>query len=165
MTKISGDDHRRAGDGDLVKVCFRLDKADWHDHATETLWAEPVDGKRYRLKNVPFYAYGVSYDDTVTAAETDDGRVVQAVSERSGHSTYRIFVSNAETLQRFSDCWAPLERLGCTLERATERLFAVDVPREVDIHEAYEAMASGETAGVWDFEEAHVGHALKDRPR
>ena len=161
MRKASHDNLRRAGDGDLVKVCFKLDKADWHNHVTESLWAEPVDSKRYRLKNVPFYAYGVSYDDTVIVADTETERVVQAVSGRSGHSTYRIFVSNTETLQRFAEYWAPLEQLGCTFERATERLFAVDVPPEADIHKAYRALTKGETAGVWDFEEAHVGHVLK----
>jgi Domain of unknown function (DUF4265) len=103
----------------------------------------------------------VSYGDTVLAPQDDDGRVVQAVPQRGGHSTYRIFVSNTEALERFQEYWAPLAALGCTLERATERLLAVDVPPEVDIYRAYDALVSGATAGVWDFEEAHVGHDLK----
>jgi hypothetical protein len=149
------------GDSDLAKVTFALEKADWHDHARETLWAEALGGDRFQLRNVPFYAYGVSYGDTVLAPPTDEGRIVQRVSERGGHSTYRIFVSNTETLKRFAEYWAPLETLGCTLERATERLFAVDVPSEVDIYRAYDALTKGQAAGVWDFEEAHVGHVLK----
>jgi hypothetical protein len=157
-------DHQPLGDGgDLVKVTFALEKADWHDHARETLWAEPIDGDGFRLRNVPFYAYGVSYGDTVLAPPADEGRVVQGVSERGGHSTYRIFVSNTETLKRFREYWAPLEALGCTLERATERLVAVDVPPEADIYRTYDALANGEAAGVWDFEEAHVGHTLKSQ--
>lgn len=154
-------DHQPVRGGDVAKVTFTLEKADWHDHATETLWAEPIGGDRFRLHNVPFYAYGVSYDDTVLAPETDGGRFVQGVSERGGHSTYRIFVSNTETLERFPEYWAPLESLGCTLERATERLFAVDVPPEADIYGVYDGLTKGEASGVWDFEEAHVGHVLK----
>ncbi|MGH9334158.1 MAG: DUF4265 domain-containing protein [Vicinamibacteria bacterium] len=118
------------------------------------MWAEPSVGGRFRLRNVPFYTYEMSYDDTVVASESQDGWVFQYVAERGGHSTYRIFVSNTESLKRFSDFWARLERIGCTLERATERLFAVDVPPEADIHKAYEVLQSGEMAGVWDFEEA-----------
>jgi hypothetical protein len=154
-------DHQRAGGGDLTKVSFLLEKADWHDYARETLWAEPVGGDKFRLCNVPFYAYGVSYSDTVLAPPTDEGRMVQGVSERGGHSTYRIFVSNTETLVHFPEYWAPLEAIGCTFERATERLFAIDVPPEADIYRVYDALTKGEAAGVWDFEEAHVGHVLK----
>jgi hypothetical protein len=154
-------DHQRAGGRDLAKVTFVLEKADWHDHARETLWAEPVGGDRLRLCNVPFYAYGVSYGDTVHAPPTGEGRIVQGVSERGGHSTYRIFVSNTEALKRFPEYWASLEALSCTVERATERLFAVDVPPEADIYRVYDALTKGEAAGVWDFEEAHVGHVLK----
>ena len=103
----------------------------------------------------------MSYGDTVLAPPTDERRIVQGVSERGGHSTYRIFLSNTETLKRFQEYWAPLEAVGCTLERATERLFAVDVPPEADIYRVYDALTKGEAAGVWDFEEAHVGHVLK----
>src|SRR5712691_3413760 len=112
MMNSSGD-RRPVGGSDLTKVTFKLEKADWHDHATETLWAEPVGGDRFRLRNVPFYAYGVSYDDTVPAPETDEVRFVRGVAERGGHSTYRIFVSNTEALERFPEYWAPLEALGC----------------------------------------------------
>ncbi len=161
MTTMNSEDYQPPGDHDRIKVTFVLDEADWHSHATETVWAEPVGGDRFRLDNVPFYAYGVSYDDTVVATETDEGRLVQRVSERGGHSTYRIFVSDPEAVEGFRQSWAPLQALGCTLERATRRLLAVDVPPEADIHEVYSGLAKGEAAGVWDFEEAHVGHALK----
>jgi hypothetical protein len=154
-------DHQPVGGGDLAKVTFLLDKADWHDHARETLWAEPIGGDRFRLDNIPFYAHGVSYGDTVVAPDSDEGRLVRGVSERGGHSTYRIFVSNTEALQRFPEHWTRLKALGCTLERATERLFAVDLPPKADIYQVYEELTKGEAAGVWDFEEAHVGHLLK----
>jgi hypothetical protein len=146
-----------------VKVTFLLEKADWHDHATETMWAEPMGDRRFSLRNVPFYAYGASYGDVVTAF-ADEGRMtVREVVQRGGHSTYRLFVTNTEQLQRFGELWQPLERLGCTVERATERLLAMDVPPSVDIYAAYDALSLGEAEGVWDFEEAHVGHQLRDR--
>ena len=47
----------------LTKVVFELDESDWHDHATESVWALPLGHDRYRIQNVPFYAYGVSYDE------------------------------------------------------------------------------------------------------
>jgi hypothetical protein len=155
------DTHGRLAGGDLEKVTVQLKKADWHDHATETMWARPIGKDRFQLQNVPFYAYGVSYDDVVEAVNTGDQNLVRSVVKRGGHSTYRIFVTNDSALKRFQEFWAPIERCGCTVERATERLFGVDVPPEADIHQVYDLLQAGENASVWDFEEAHVGHPLR----
>jgi hypothetical protein len=156
-------EHRRLDEADLEKVTLQLKKADWHDHATETMWARPLGGDRFKLQNVPFYAYGVSHDDVVEAPSVGDQNLMRTVVERGGHSTYRIFVTNDAALKRFHEFWVPLERLGCTLERATERLFGVDVPPEADIYKVYDLLQAGENALVWDFEEAHVGHPLKSQ--
>lgn len=59
----------------------------------------------------------------VEAPTIGNQNVMRAVVERGGHSTYRIFVSNSAPLKRFPEFWLPLEGLGCTVERATERLF------------------------------------------
>ncbi len=47
------------------------------------------------------------------------------------------------------------------VERATERLLALDEAPNADIYAAYDALSRGEAAGVWDFEEAHVGHQVR----
>ncbi len=49
----------------LRKLFFRLEENAWHGSATESLWAEPVQAGRYRLRNSPFYAFGVSAEDVV----------------------------------------------------------------------------------------------------
>lgn len=99
----------------------------------------------------------------VEAPTIGNQNVMRALVERGGHSTYRIFVSNSAPLKRFPEFWLPLEGLGCTVERATERLFGVDVPPEADIYKVYDLLQAGEAASVWGFQEAHVGHALENR--
>ncbi|HYO51176.1 DUF4265 domain-containing protein [Archangium sp.] len=48
---------------------FRLEEGAWHGSATESLWAEPVPGGRFLLRNSPFYALeplrqaGCSYEE------------------------------------------------------------------------------------------------------
>lgn len=54
--------------------------------------------------------------------------------------------------------WLPLENAGCTYERATGRLLAIDVPPLTEIHLAYGLLEAGEQAGVWSFQEGHCGH-------
>jgi hypothetical protein len=146
----------------LVKVAINLPASDWYTHALETMWAEPLAGDHYRLQNVPFYAYGLSFDDVVNAREIGDQLFVQDIVERGGHSTYRVFLSRDVNRDggRFLESWRPLLEIGVTYEQANDRLLAIDVPDSTDIYRAYELLQRGEEAGVWDFEEAHCGHPL-----
>jgi hypothetical protein len=61
----------------------------------------------------------------------------------------------------FEIAWEHLATLGCTYERATQRLISVDVPPTTDIYRAYDLLEDGERNQVWNFEEAHCGHPLK----
>ena len=146
----------------LVKVTFELEKSDWHDHATETMWAAIVADKVYALRNVPFYVRGISFGDLVVVETKGRRRLFRRVYERGGHSTYRIFLVNENSQQEFESAWQPLEALECTYERARDYLVAVDVPPATDIYEAYEILEQGLEAGVWDFEEGHCGHPLRE---
>lgn len=145
----------------LVKVVFDLEPGAWHGYATETVWAEPVGGDRFRIRNVPFYAFGVSAEDIVVAAPSDEGLRFESVSLRAGHSSYRILVLEGAPLGAFVRYWTPLETLGCSYEKGKGLFFAVDVPPNTDIYEAYALFEKGEEDGIWDFEEGHCGHPLK----
>ena len=90
MVRIFGK-HDVPGDGGLgtlVEVVFQLEKDAWHGHGTETMWAKKISADRYLLRNVPFYALGVSYLDTVLANSVKGILRFVAVAERGGHSTY-----------------------------------------------------------------------------
>jgi hypothetical protein len=142
----------------LVKVVFKLDAAEWHRSSTESLWAESVGGDRFRLRNVPFFAFGVSNQDVVFAEEMENTLFFKAVSLRGGHSTYRLRLLVTRSSERFEESWRPLKDLGCSYEEGA--VLAVDVPPAADIYAVYSALDAGEGAGVWDFEEGHCGHPL-----
>jgi len=140
----------------LVRVVFPLEQDAWHGSSTERLWAEPVDRRRYRLRNTPFFAFGVSLHDIVFAEERGNQLLFTGISMRSGHSTYRLKLKPAGAdFQRY---WIPLQQLGCSYEQG--EVLAVDVPASTDIHQAYEALTAGEAAGAWEFEEGHCGHSV-----
>jgi hypothetical protein len=151
-------EHARPGDDALIKVIFKLEKGAWHGHGAESMWAESGGGDEYILRNVPFFAYGVSYGDKVRVRSGGDGLAVKKVIERSGHSTYRVFVADEAG---FAARWPDLERTGCTFERATQRHYAIDVAPAADIYKVYEVLEDGKKSGAWDFEEGHCGHPLK----
>lgn len=143
----------------LCKMTFLLEPEAWHGFATERLWVEPVAGGRYRLRNSPFYAFGVSAEDVVFG---EDGReeelLFSKVALRAGHSTYRIIpLCDQPVLGSF---WKPLQSLGCTYEEGYQGLLAVDVPPKVNIFQAYALLEKGEVEGAWSFEEGHCGHPV-----
>jgi hypothetical protein len=146
----------------MQKIVIPLEPEAWHGYVTETVWAERVGEGRYRLRSVPFYAKGIGVEDIVTVDLLAETPVMREVSLSAGHSTYRIFVSEQVSIgdKTFEKHWKALQLLGCTYERATEHLVAVDVPAKANIHKVYELLEAGERAGTWTFEEGHCGHGV-----
>lgn len=139
------------------KVRFRLNPEDGGRIETEDVWAEPLGGSRYRLLNSPFFAFGVSAEDTVLAQREEGTLVFQQVVARGGHSTYRIYLQNGETIQSpgFDEHWKPIAALGATFENANGRFIAVDIPPTRDVAEIYRLLQAVEDSGFWAFEEVH----------
>ena len=143
----------------LLRVVFHLDPDAWHGSATERLWAEPLGNDRFRIRNSPFYAYGISLEDIVLGTEEEGQIVFRRVVIRSGHSTYRLYLRPHDlSAPSFVQAWTPLQTLGCSFEEGL--VLAVDVPPSTDIHAAYALLEAGEAAGVWAFEEGNCGHPL-----
>lgn len=148
----------------LRKVILNLSPEDWHGHSTEIVWGEKVGDKRYRLRSVPFYAKGLSFGDIVNTITRNGSEVVTGVSLRGGHSTYRVFVTAPNSIgsPEFDRVWLPITAYGCTYERASQHLMAIDVPPSADMNEVYALLQSGELTGVWEFEEGHCSHPRND---
>lgn len=141
-----------------VPVLFSLGADDWHGHASESMWTESLDGERFVVLNTPFFVKGLSLDDEITAVLTDEGYRFQEVTRRGGHSTYRIILKAGAAPA--SEEIARLRAAGCSWEEGPGTLLAVDVPPAADIEEVYAALEVGAAAGIWDFEEGHVGHEI-----
>ncbi len=148
------------------KVLFELEESDHHDFAAETIWAEVLGEDQYRLLNIPLYVYGASFGDVVVAYETDEEStfpIVEEVVERSGHSTYRVFVfEGAVDNSAFDRFWEPIEAEGCAFEGQTgNKMLGVDVPPKANIDIVFQLLQKGENEEVWGFEEGNCVHATK----
>lgn len=135
--------------------------ADWPPVDEEALWAIHLDGDRYKVDNVPFFARDVSLGDVVRAEQRAGAAlpVVTAVEERGGHSTYRIIVEERLDGSKQDDFRALMETLrefGCDVEIASPRFIAIDVPPPVNLHAVYDVLKLGDEARIWDFEEGHA---------
>jgi hypothetical protein len=126
-------DDRSRGPGcameELVKVAIRLEQG-LPDN--ELLWAEPVDGDLYRLRNIPFCAKGYADGDIVRCARGQETITVIGMAEDSGNGTIRIVFADGEGREA-QQILAELVSVGCTYERATADLVAVTIPPTLEI--------------------------------
>lgn len=145
----------------MVKIKIPLPADTTFGGESESVWAEEVEPGLFRIKNVPFFAKGLSFDDLVLAEEQNGELTFKDVARHSGHSTYRIFASQG---RHRPEVVALLERLGemhCTYEPATGKLVGIDVQPEADIYQVYATLEEAEKNGVADFDEGHCGHTLR----
>jgi hypothetical protein len=142
----------------LVRIRVPLERApDEAGPAEDWLWGEALGSGRYRVESCPFFAYGISRDDVVRAAEAPGKEAphLEDVLEKGGHRTLRL------ALEPAIDAGAPpmlrlLERLGelgCTHEIMRPKIIAIDVPPEVDVALVAELLqqVAREGALLWEW--------------
>lgn len=149
----------------LTKIRIVLPEHAWHKVEAEWLWAQKIEDSVYALRNVPFYAMGLSYDDLIKVETVAGAPIMLQIVSRGGHSTYRIFANRGYENVRMKALFRKLNQLHCDIEIATKKLIAVDVLPEADIREVYATLEKSEEAGLIDFQEGHCGHPLASKPQ
>ena len=131
----------------------------------EWAWGELIEDSIYALRNVPFYAMGLSYDDRVKMNDVEGTLWLQGVVSRGGHSRYRVFAKKGYENSRVQALLNKLNELHCDIEVGTKSLIAVDILPEADIHKVYAVLEEAQHAGIIDFQEGHCGHPLASKPQ
>ncbi|MBV8370221.1 MAG: DUF4265 domain-containing protein [Candidatus Eremiobacteraeota bacterium] len=142
-----------------VKIRFdnlRKEGAGWPPVNSEVVWAIPLP-HGFEIDNIPFYAYGVAYQDKVAARPAgDDMLTFDGVLARSGHSTYRVKCAESpEDIAACNRLLRALESEGCGHEGAHGGLYAIDVPPGVDVHRIFALLEEAEKEGGLTFEEGY----------
>jgi len=130
----------------MLKVRFSFEKY------SETVWATPLEGNLYQLDNSPFFAYGVSWRDTVEARMGAD-HILEFVRciRKSGNRTVRIvFQAYRSTDSDADEVLKGLLRMGCSYEGMPPRLISVNVPLAVDLSAVVEFLKD-QTVLQWEY--------------
>jgi hypothetical protein len=104
-------------DENLVKIKIPLPPNDPSGGEAEWLWADPAERNTFILRNVPTFAKGLSYGDTVKTKFEDDVPVFEDVVRRGGHSTYRIYAKSDRRSPEVMNVLLTLEKKHCDLAR------------------------------------------------
>jgi hypothetical protein len=142
----------------LVRIRVPLERPAGEPGPEEDLiWAEALGSGRYRVETSPFFAYGISRDDVVQAADgagQGDPLRLDAVVEKCGHRTLRVALDASGELAA-PGLQALLQRLidlGCTHELLRPRLVAIDLAPEVDLAAVTELLQARVQEGVLAWE-------------
>ena len=150
----------------LTKIRFKLvpDEDGYPPFSSENIGCVRLDARRFRVDNIPFFVYGVSFADIVSAGESKDGLSFQQLLEEGGHSTLRvIFLDNPKDARpakiRANELGKILERAGCGFQVSpAPEMLAIDVPPSVAIDVVRRILSEGEDAGLWCHDEGTVAH-------
>lgn len=124
------------------------------DRRTESLWTVKMDDY-FEIRNIPYFAYGLAFGDIVAVKQVGSQLFYDRKIKNSGHSTYRVYLQESGVFEFYFDM---LKNLKCTYEKATENLYAIDVPPDADIYKIYKILEMGEQRKSWEFEEGFCGH-------
>jgi len=116
-----------------AKVLFRVPNEDGSAEV-ETLWATSLGEDKYRLDNSPFWAYGVSWEDVVSAPFSEDEGfpTFQAVASKSGNRTVRVILDPPiESGNASEKMLQGLAAIGCTYEGMSNKYVSVNIPPSV----------------------------------
>lgn len=120
--------------------------------AEETLWIDSLDDNKYQVKNVPFFAPNIAYNDIIAVEEEDGSLYFDEIIETSEHSTVQIIIFKKEAIeQTIKD----IESLKCSWEGMHEQLLiAVDVPPNVNYLDVRKYLNKQFSNNIFDFKEA-----------
>ncbi len=120
-------------DEKLTKIEIRTDEDG--EVSVETPWVSHVGPNRYKLDNLLFYAYRLSWGDIVEAEVQEHGfPLFVRVVEKSGNRTVRVIVEPpADESEENKAAIEDLITMGCSLEWANPGYVVVNVPADTDL--------------------------------
>jgi Domain of unknown function (DUF4265) len=155
---------------DFIKISYPVESDAWDGASSEGIWVKlvkalPPHRAIVEVRNIPSSTRSLSFGDKISVVY-NEGRVkFEAIVERGGHSTYLVFIENKSLdASRMLDA---LKAMGCVWEEGPHRggkLYAVDVPPEVNVHDVHEILDKGRREGHWFCQEGYVGHPREGDP-
>ncbi|AQW95279.1 DUF4265 domain-containing protein [Elizabethkingia anophelis] len=120
--------------------------------AVETLWAEFKEDIKYQIKNIPFFASSLAFDDIITVEEENGDLHFHEIINASEHSTLQIVFFNEKEISRVIK---DIELLNCSWEGMySQKLLAVDVPPTVNYSIVKEYLTMQLNNNIIDFKES-----------
>ncbi len=132
----------------------------------ESFWAQQVGPDRYVIENVPFFAYGLNYKDTVSATAGEPGSKpsITRVVARGGYRTLRIVFHEPTSVEVQRPYLDELERMTLLVERTNRLHLALGIPPEVNYQAVCDHLFALEAVLAYETCEARAKGSFDDAP-
>jgi hypothetical protein len=175
---VSGQKLRQSGSPNmsdtkgLIKITYPVEPDSWDGASSEGIWVQLLQAlsphrAAAEVGSIPFSTRTLSCGDKISLEYKESERqvVFVAIVERGGHSTIQVLVEKknpdaSEMLRR-------MHLMGCGWEGGDHgrgKIYAVDVPPEVDFDEIFDMLKKGQDEGHWLFQTGYIGHPEKGEP-
>ncbi|WP_454046936.1 DUF4265 domain-containing protein [Chryseobacterium sp. Marseille-Q8038] len=120
--------------------------------AEEKLWIEKKNDLEYQIKNIPFFAPNLAYNDIISV-DNDEGELYfEDLIRASEHSTIQIVFFNLESIK---DVTNDIEKMDCSWEGIdNQHIIAIDVPKNVDYKKIREYLDKKLNSKILDYKES-----------
>jgi Domain of unknown function (DUF4265) len=152
--EIAGSEDRRAT---VVSVRIAQKNILFPPVDDEFLWAEEQEEPGLcKVINIPYFAPGISYGDTIAASERNGRTYFDEIVSFSNHSRLGIVIRKHKLIGKIS---GQLEQLGCSTEHNyIKGVVSVDVPGEIDYLPIFELLSGYRDEKKIIFEEPVLRH-------
>ncbi|PUB33020.1 uncharacterized protein DUF4265 [Elizabethkingia sp. YR214] len=120
--------------------------------SVETLWAEFKEDIKYQIKNIPFFAPNIAFNDIITVEEENGNLHFDEIINASEHSTIQIVFFNEKEIDKVIK---DIELLNCSWEGMyNQKLLAIDIPPNVNYSIIKEYLTTQFNSNIIDFKES-----------
>jgi hypothetical protein len=125
--------------------------------ATESIWAQK-EKEYYRIKNIPFFAPNISYNDLISVEKDNDELFFDELIETSGHTTLQMVIYNEDDIIEITN---DLIQLNCDWEGSHIKTYiSVDVPKETNYRKVKDYLDNKRSINKLDYKESCLAHHL-----
>lgn len=132
----------------------------------ESMWAKPLGNNLFKIKNIPFYVYGLNFHDIVRAtADPEELKPrIRELVEPSGHKTFRVFFNKDIKRGQQEKVLDLMKELTISYERANDTFFSLDMEPTGNYQGVFDRLEEFEKQNILDFEtcEARVKGSFDD---
>jgi hypothetical protein len=150
----------------LVKV--HIDLPNHWAVGGESLWAEPLGNDLYKIENVPFYAYGLNFQDVVRATPESENKIleIRELITASDHRTFRVFFKKQIDKAQQEAILDSMINLGISYERANHIYVALNMKPEGGYQAVFDQLDEYSEKEILGFEtcEARIEGSFDDLP-
>lgn len=123
--------------------------------AYEGIWCDK-EGEYYRIKNIPFYAPNIAYDDLISVEVDDNELFFEDLIQESGNSTIQLIFFEDEFEKKILN---DIIELNCSWEGSNNpRYFSINVPKDVNYKPVKEMLEKWLEKKVLDYKESCMVH-------